>query len=601
MDLVDENLPDDLTSTKNDDLAETVTCEKCFGCKKDIPHLELYRCVSCDANSNMESNEQQLISKRFCVMCIVSHLRQKHEIVDHRGHVPYVCPQHECLSLLFCNECQSLCCYECIKMHLRHNLEDVSEKASEVKKSVFELWTKHDETLKTLKRKCHSAQLAFDHVSSLDSQLSSDNVVQTLLKLFDEVIRDNAEKWVSLVSIKTKRLNESSVAPQRLQDSVDEIKEGIAVVENNIQSFQKLMQLSDGVCISDFVKSEERYKADIQGQTGLMNKKHLLKWTKSLKLLAVSAIEEMLNSLEMPKENCPSLYRRSFIANTVETSHLTLPSDEKLGLLSTNGIPRAYVDDSTESCYDWSSDLLSTSLDTDFSVVEVAKFDEHPESIPWELLPMRVKVVKVKFSHPDILRIFRFKRNLALYLKDSSVLIYSLASLTLVTRFEMDVNLTPLKLYRCETKFDFIIWDSKRRRVGFSYENADSEGIPCQSCPELVDYRGSVLAFADNMGQITIYDRKIKSYLKVLPCNHGLFCVNKLAVDENILRLWDYQTKCHLRSSFSFKSKKDASWTSGNHFDYKIPIENDVNYFDRIRQVKLMGFSGDCFLQEQDF
>ena len=112
---------------------------KCNSCDRIFGKACMLGCKSCGNNEPSTSLDNRL-RKLYCKICIVAnHLRKKHEVVDDRGYVPAVCDEHDNICQYFCETCQKIFCAECIESHMTHNFQSLSQKAVEIRKSVFDL------------------------------------------------------------------------------------------------------------------------------------------------------------------------------------------------------------------------------------------------------------------------------------------------------------------------------------------------------------------------------------------------------------------------------------------------------------------------------
>ena len=123
------------TESLKADAPETssTTCSSCLEVF-DVEHL--YRCSTC--NSKSEDEKQANQSNGCCESCITIHIRRKHEVVDNRGYSPTTCDTHKKISVLYCNDCDSVLCHNCVTEHSGHSFQSVDTKSSEVRKSIFD-------------------------------------------------------------------------------------------------------------------------------------------------------------------------------------------------------------------------------------------------------------------------------------------------------------------------------------------------------------------------------------------------------------------------------------------------------------------------------
>ena len=120
----------------------------CHSCSQCLDLNIAFRCRTC-YNSCGELSSAE---KFFCSICIVAlHLRQKHDVIDHRGFSPAVCDKHVNLLQYFCEDWKVLFCSQCTECHTKHDFKSVSAKACEVRKTVFAFISDFEELSKPIK------------------------------------------------------------------------------------------------------------------------------------------------------------------------------------------------------------------------------------------------------------------------------------------------------------------------------------------------------------------------------------------------------------------------------------------------------------------
>ena len=163
----------------------------CVSCKKVYPQIDCYRCSCNDVNS-----EGSIYDMFYCDICIGSHIRQEHEIFDCKGYKPKICSTHEMLASMFCHDCNVLFCFKCVGPHCKHDYRPVSEKAKEVRKSVFEYLNEFDELAKPLARRKSFVEKLLQSRRELYPNLGYDTFIDDLCNRFGRIIHSNAEKWI---------------------------------------------------------------------------------------------------------------------------------------------------------------------------------------------------------------------------------------------------------------------------------------------------------------------------------------------------------------------------------------------------------------------
>ena len=121
--------------SSSDEETSEVSYQTCVCCQKQAGVEELYRCTTCkvvEADSSNENSrglsEPSSIQSTFCDMCIfVLHIRNEHEVIDHRGCKPALCSTHGNICVFFCHDCLIVFCRLCTEIHCRHDFMPISK------------------------------------------------------------------------------------------------------------------------------------------------------------------------------------------------------------------------------------------------------------------------------------------------------------------------------------------------------------------------------------------------------------------------------------------------------------------------------------------
>ena len=175
-----------------------------FLAKKIYPEIECYRC-SC----NEVSDEGCVTAKFFPDFCIGPHVRQNHEIFDCRGHKPTICRTHEMFSSMFYYDCDEVFCFKCLGPRCRHEYRPVSEKAQEVRKTVFEYLNQFDELAKSLAHRKTFVEKCIQSQEEFYPNLSVENFIDDLCKRFERILRSNALQWIEMAQRNLDKLKTS--------------------------------------------------------------------------------------------------------------------------------------------------------------------------------------------------------------------------------------------------------------------------------------------------------------------------------------------------------------------------------------------------------
>ena len=106
----------------------------CSNCGERLPFESLFKCYFCDSRRLQSTNS----TKVFCDGCVTSHLRKGHQILDYKDREASVCSKHAQLQTEYCQTCDVIFCIKCLANHSGHKFGKVKEKATELRKDVFD-------------------------------------------------------------------------------------------------------------------------------------------------------------------------------------------------------------------------------------------------------------------------------------------------------------------------------------------------------------------------------------------------------------------------------------------------------------------------------
>ena len=106
--------------------------KKCDFCKNEVD--KLFRCEEC----NGQQNGGHSVGKKLCNVCAMPHLKCNHTLTDGKGGKVLVCAEHKMFKHEYCRTCDAPFCWGCISKHSEHKLSSLDERATEVRKKVFE-------------------------------------------------------------------------------------------------------------------------------------------------------------------------------------------------------------------------------------------------------------------------------------------------------------------------------------------------------------------------------------------------------------------------------------------------------------------------------
>ena len=220
------------------DLAETSDKSVlCSNCEESNSIENLYKCAPCN---NMDGNEKPVDTgsvEYLCDICIASHVKKGHSVLDHRNLQPTICTEHKMICLEYCITCDELFCGKCLTKHRFHTSKSMAEMASEVRSKIFNLLTVWESNEKTALEKQES-------VSGIVNQHESE--VETLVKQVEDRIDKLKEKVTAEIRAK---LAEFKKSESRFEDHVQKIVQ-------NQKELRGLLGMSDGSMI-DSIRTVE--------------------------------------------------------------------------------------------------------------------------------------------------------------------------------------------------------------------------------------------------------------------------------------------------------------------------------------------------------
>ena len=265
---------------------------ECFLCCQVVPQADFYRCKQC-ANESNPVGDPQL----FCETCILIHIRKGHEVIDCRGYSPKICDTHKNLCLMYCDNCRSVLCFNCLVPHCQHRFLPVSEKASEVRKEVFEYLNKFEQLSKLMSSRETDVRDVTKINEELYGGLSKETLTDFLCDKFVRVLRDNSSDWRNVADFDTKRLKTAS--------TLNNVVSANTAASSRVADLRKILTLSDGFCVSTFLELKSTFHSSIKQQNSELGIHTAKSWCNKLDNLMKFSIENSLKHWKIPE-----LYRQ---------------------------------------------------------------------------------------------------------------------------------------------------------------------------------------------------------------------------------------------------------------------------------------------------
>ena len=227
---MDENL----VESDGDCKSETFDQPKegnCESCSEHFKFEKMFKCTSCMA-------ESETTIAVFCELCILSHVRRGHEIVNDKQQKPAICEDHKNICSIYCISCDVIMCSNCISLHKNHSFMSVEERAGEVRSEVFEI------------------------ISELDSCDKKIRGTQERIHERKEKRAENYAKLVETVSsqidaFKQKVLNHIGSEHEKTVKIEQEAEENYETLLKCQGSLRELLSCSDGIMVEQFIQTEK--------------------------------------------------------------------------------------------------------------------------------------------------------------------------------------------------------------------------------------------------------------------------------------------------------------------------------------------------------
>ena len=252
----------------------------------DVIEQDTCFCCSCSPTEPEDSTENL-----FCDVCILTHIRQNHEVFDYKGCKPAICKTHKLPSSLFCQDCDVLLCLKCVAQHCKHDCIPISEKAKEVRKSVFEYLDQFDDLAKPLAREKSFVESFVDKPrQELYPNWRPNNFIDQLCSRFEQVIRANASKWEEMV--------ESQLEVLQTKDEIFDLTEDANLI---IQNLRSVLGMSDSGCVSTFLNKKLSIDDVLEQQQKQLQSFNHVDWCERLDFLIEVGVEIVLEKWKVPK------------------------------------------------------------------------------------------------------------------------------------------------------------------------------------------------------------------------------------------------------------------------------------------------------------
>ena len=490
---------------------------KCVACDGVCQEVEYYRC-SCSSGNSEESSHLEL----FCDVCIGPHIRQKHEVLDYKGYKPAICSTHRILSSMYCYDCDEVFCFKCVGPHCKHDYRPVSEKAKEVRKSVFEYLNHFDELAKPMARRKSFIEIFFENQLELHHNLGPNKFVNFIRKSIVRILQSNALKYINIV--RRPLLDE-----RRKRDSICRIVEK---ADLQIVNLRQLLSVSDSVCVSYFMRGKTDVDDSIKEQKSELSDRVVIEWAPSLDAMIEESISCLLKQWKVPGLRSLREIPASFSAITPNSSSYSIDSD-------------VVIDIKTEE-----TSVSFTSLETSV----VSRLMRTKETLT---------IVKYEFDVPDVESVFKSKDIVALVCP-KQLSLYNLVDKKKLKQIELDVGVEVMAFRGNWSEFEIVAWSPNALFVlQISCYPQGKHSLPCKTKPKLAELAPYKVAWIDGTGKVTVFDWMNQLEIAVFPHHHGLTNIHQLCFTGCgivWLILFDYEAKVAVVSTCCSESKFRSFW-----------------------------------------
>ena len=217
----------------------------CDVCTMPIEDVKLkFNCSTCEEKT--PSDEK--VNLFMCEICVQSHTRRKHDVLDYKRTKVVVCEQHFVWCNSFCEDCDLLICNTCIQQHAveKHTIIPLEQQANAIKREIHEAISSVDKDYKPIVKSLEGAEQFSQKLKEILSDFSAgQNFNNQMLQVFNEVLEEYAEKVdeITEATISAKKISADAV--KKLEDIRDSF-------ETKQSNWRELLSLSDGSLVKQF-------------------------------------------------------------------------------------------------------------------------------------------------------------------------------------------------------------------------------------------------------------------------------------------------------------------------------------------------------------
>ena len=532
---------------------------KCSACGDITQQVNCYRC-SCFPPKEGSPVESGL----FCDVCIGTHIKQKHEVLDLKGYKPEICGTHKMLTSMFCFDCDAFLCLKCQSLHLTHDCRPLSEKAREVKKLVFDFLNQFDELAKPLARQKSFVEDGVAKLEEAYPNLGPATFIDELCKRLERAIRSNSSEWNQIIKSELELL--------QVEDPIFDLTDKS---NSMIHELRGLLAMSDSACVSNLFKKRNILEECLKSEKAeLQEFKHVTwsAWSADLESTFQSFLRDLLKIWRVP------VVTRTMISN-IQCS-------------TTNGKLLYPVD---IVC---SSQITNTSVS--MMCLESGTRTSNDENTGLVLKRHTFPIIgaRAAFGHFRTIGLVNAENIVLTHFLDGSYKKVEMSE-------KLDENLQILAINFWD---QFLVWNSSESSVQLIQGDFVLFQIPCEKKPKLAKLSQTII-FVDDQNKVTIIDGESLLEVEVEPQHHGLARVDQICCGSNQLHsyidacrftvfLFDYENKIALITKCSFDGVHKKWWIEKV---CRLVVAGNINFMtidQGENRVIIVNSSEDVFIAE---
>ena len=191
--------------------------------------------------------------------------------------------------------CRVTICARCTVAYSSHALQHVSQRYSDVRKTIFERLSHLDGISKPLKHNEFIVKRASDKIGYLHSSLGPEKETQTLVEVYQRVITENTQEWRRCSSDK---FPGNILEPEKM---LLRYIQSLTLQANQCsEELRSLLQMSNTTCIDEIVNPEKLFLELLLKQRKELECHPCMDWKINLETAVYQAVRSVLNSFSIP-------------------------------------------------------------------------------------------------------------------------------------------------------------------------------------------------------------------------------------------------------------------------------------------------------------